>query len=262
MHRWSRPFIAVGVFICWAAITALSSRLWRPEHSHTALNETVSGSVQPSFAIAIAFLFAAIGLLRWGGIGLTLPRPLSTIRLAWFPALYILGFAGIGLAIGLPPASTLAIVAANTFMVGISEELACRGILYRGLRDRFSILSAIIISTVLFGSMHLLNGFTTGYFGAAAIQSITAFMSGIAFMALRIRTGSLLPGIAVHGAWDFALVAMASGAAVKSEGAASAGAMSLWLPLMLILPNFLYGCYLLRRVGRSDHAEDGWQATA
>lgn len=255
-----RALISVAVFIGWVLITVFLSRLWAHVEGTQALDAAVSDRLLPSLPVAIAFLLAAIAVFRWRDVGLSPPRPRS-LRLLWFPALYIVGFAVLGLAAGLPPARVILIILGNTLMVGISEEIACRGILYQGLRSRFSVWTAILVSTLLFGAVHVFNGIATGDFLAASIQAGTAFMTGIAFIALRIRTRSVYPGIVLHGLWDFTLVTTAVGLAARfagtPEGAAgppsigSMGALAL-APFLLILPNFLYGLYLLRHVARDE----------
>lgn len=252
-----RAALSFLVFLGWILITVFLPRLWEPVHVAEALNTSVAKQISPSIAAAIAYLFAAIALFRWNDIGLNKPRSLSSLGLLWFPALYIAFFAAIIFLRGAPPASTTLIILANTAMVGLSEEVACRGILYQGLRSRFSLWTAILGSTLLFGVVHVFNGFNTGDFLAAALQALTAFMTGIAFMGIRIRTASLLPGIILHGAWDFAAVMSSIGPVLPHEPPISIGAHGGWLivPVLAILPNFLYGLFLLRHAGRHSDNE-------
>lgn len=250
MGNRGRPALTLCVFAIWTGITVCVGRLWHVSTGPTALNDTVTNSVQPSYIAAIAFLLLCIAAFRWTDIGLCRPRSVSSLRLLWFPCLYVAAFIFGVTALGWPPATTVAVIAANTFLVGISEELACRGVLYQGLLGRLGLRGAILVSTALFGVIHLLNGFTTGAFGAAAVQSITAFMSGIVFLAIRIRTGSLFPGMVLHGAWDCALVTLATTAATRAPEASTSASVMIALPLLLILPNFLYGLFLLRKVFR------------
>ncbi len=100
----------------------------------------------------------------------------------------------------------------NTSLVGLSEELMFRGVLLQALRQTVSIWPAVALTTLAFGAVHSLNVFITGDLGAALIQSTAAALSGLFFIAPRLRTGSLWPSIAVHGLWDGAafLVALSS----------------------------------------------------
>ncbi|RYD89035.1 MAG: CPBP family intramembrane metalloprotease [Sphingobacteriales bacterium] len=252
-----RAALSLLVFLGWILITAFLPRLWEPVHVTQSLNITVATHFSVGIAAAIAFLLAAIAVFGWNDIGFNRPRSLASLGLLWFPAVYIGLFAVLGLAQGPPPIGNALIILINTAMVGISEEVACRGILFQGLRSRFSLRGAILGSTLLFGAVHIFNGFSTGDFASASLQAVTAFMTGIAFMGIRLRTGSLLPGIALHAAWDFTSVASTAGTELR-HGANIPAGLDGWqmaLPLLFILPNFLYGLYLLR------HAEQ-YEGTA
>ena len=152
--------------------------------------------------------------------------------------------------LGLPPATVVLWVLANTFLVGLSEELMFRGVLFQALQNTVSIWPAVALTTLAFGAIHSLNVFITGDLRAAVIQSTAAALSGLFFIALRLRTGSLWPCIVVHGLWDCAafLLAMAS-PKDPVPSTAPADAMSL-APILLVLPNALYGLWLMRHVGK------------
>jgi len=143
-----------------------------------------------------------------------------------------------------------------SLFVGISEELMTRGVLFYGVLTRFGIRATIVIVTVLFGAIHLGNAFITGDAGGAALQSVAAAMSGLLFVALRMRTNSLIPGIVVHWLWDFAVFMASTGAGTSAPGAPGLGlTQKLVLPVALATPSFLYGLWLLRHIGRRDKAE-------
>lgn len=75
----------------------------------------------------------------------------------------------------------------------VVEEIFFRGFLYRSLRNRFGIASASIIAGVMFGAIH------TQY--PLIVRPELAFFGVIAAL-LYERTGSLLPGIAMHSFID------------------------------------------------------------
>lgn len=81
----------------------------------------------------------------------------------------------------------LIILLINTLLVGISEELMCRGILLEGAKNRFSLWVSIWIVSILFELIHSLNGFLTGNFGAAAFQAVSAIFPGLMFIGLRLH---------------------------------------------------------------------------
>ncbi|MGY4397227.1 membrane protease YdiL (CAAX protease family) [Sphingomonas sp. UYAg733] len=231
----------------WTAITAFSSRLWSTMHGPKPIAESVAAAIQPSLGLALLFLILVLLVLRWRDVGLNRPNP-GTIRLVWFPAIYVVGFVALIGVVGLPPLTTTMILLGNTMLVGVSEELAARGILYRGLRDKLAIWPAALLSSLLFGAVHLVNGFTTGDFTSAGIQSITAFMTGMAFLGIRVRTGSLYPGMILHGLWDFALITAVTGGAARAvaDAPSISSGWQMLAPIALILPNFI--CGMLRGV--------------
>ncbi|GJL83992.1 MAG: CPBP family intramembrane metalloprotease [marine bacterium B5-7] len=103
------------------------------------------------------------------------------------------------------PVSQIVWICANALLVGISEELMFRGLLFSGLYKRYSYWAAIIGVSILFGLVHVLNGFITGDFQSGIFQSILATFSGLLFMAVRIGMGSIVPAILLHWLWDFGL---------------------------------------------------------
>jgi membrane protease YdiL (CAAX protease family) len=119
-----------------------------------------------------------------------------------------------------------------------------------------SIWPAVALTTLAFGAIHILNVFMTGELRAALIQSAAAALSGLLFIALRLRTGSLWPPIIVHGLWDFATFAVSASRSVDSQASSSGGPMTLmtFMPILLVLPNALYGLWLMRHIGET-HAQ-------
>ncbi len=66
----------------------------------------------------------------------------------------------------------------STIFVGLSEETMFRGILFQALRTRVNLWPAMIWTSVLFGSVHILNALTTGELLNAMLQAFTATLSG------------------------------------------------------------------------------------
>jgi hypothetical protein len=73
----------------------------------------------------------------------------------------------------------------------IAEELFFRGYLLDAINRKHGDWTAIIWSSILFGLVHI-DPFTIG----------SAFIGGIIYGWLRMRTGSLLPAIACHMVWN------------------------------------------------------------
>lgn len=166
----------------------------------------------------------------------------------WFPCIYLVLMVGAIILFGIPPLGALVLVFLNTMMVGFSEEVMFRGVLFRASLERMAIWPAIILNMVLFGGVHAFNGFITGDFGTALVQSLAAGMSGLVFMAILLRTGSIWPAIIYHGLWDFLLFTIGVASAGSGEVAGEAPAGSVYAPVLMNLPNFIFALILLRKI--------------
>jgi hypothetical protein len=114
--------------------------------------------------------------------------------------------------------------------------------------------AGFVLVSAAFGLVHVLNALLTGELAAAGVQAINAFMSGSAFLALRIRTRSILPVMVIHGLWDFAVFLVGSGSA-PHPAAPAAWQQQITYGLMLTGPLFLYGLWLVR----SEKSRAGWR---
>lgn len=219
--------------------------------------EMISRRVSTSLVVGMVFLFAMVGIFGWWrDSGLRPIRSAKSLLILWFPALLILGFFAVSLLLGLPPLQAFIFVGINTLMVGISEELAFRGIFFSGARSAMRPWPAIAITSVIFGAVHVLNGITTGNWSGATTQAIAAVMSGVLFVGILIRTGSIVPAMIVHWLWDFGVFSISTreGRAVPTEPAETSLMMML-APVLFVLPNFLYGLRLLRGIGSKSSEE-------
>ena len=250
-----RLVISLAAFVGWLLVTVVSGQL--RSGGHGPLADAVTRGLGWPFLLAVLFLLAVVAWQRWRDIGLNRLAPARSLWLTWLPMLYIVVGLGLAVALGLPPAGVLLWVLFNTFLVGMSEELMFRGVLLQAFRHTVSIWPAVWLTTLAFGAIHTLNVFLTGDLRAASIQSVAAALSGLLFIALRLRTGSLWPSIVVHGLWDFATFAIAVARGGGTPGS-SDGPMTLmtFLPILLVLPNGLYGLWLMRHIGRTHTQPD------
>lgn len=222
---------------------------------------TLDGLVKqgPLWGVWLALLFLGVGTLvfRWTGVGFRRADWLDSLRLMWLPLLMIAGFLAAGMQGTVPPPTVIGWVFLNCLFVGISEEWAFRGILLKPFREKQPLLTAVIVTSVIFGLAHALNGFVIGNFGAALGQAVAAAMSGFLFTALRLRTRSLWPVMLLHGLWDFSVFFLAAGSSAEAPAAAAPEGPVRWIaPMILVLPNLLYGCYLLRASRRPALVSD------
>jgi len=223
--------------------------------SSIALNKLVEEQITLSFIIAPLFLLSVVFLSKGSlKVGFNPPKSFKSLFHLWLPLLFILAFLFTGISKGLPPNSVVVFILINTLLVGVSEELMFRGILFGASLTKFSIWKSIWIASIIFGVIHLSNGFLTGDFTAASVQAMQAIFAGVWFLAIRIRTGSIFPVIIIHGLWDFSIFIMSWG--VEPTALPEQSLISKFLPhLLLELPLFLYAMWLLRKVGKMDKAE-------
>jgi membrane protease YdiL (CAAX protease family) len=87
------------------------------------------------------------------------------------------------------------------------EEIAFRGLLYSSLAARFGFWPAAVVSSLCWSGLHL----------APAVLVIFT-LEGMALCRLRRRTGSILPGVVIHGCWN-AFVTAISGAGLYAAPA-------------------------------------------
>lgn len=133
----------------------------------------------------VAYFWAALGVVPAGMVSSLVLWPVIEampwliskeleflVRLSRFsaPAIYL--FYALSLSVG--PA--------------LSEELAFRGLILQGLRSSLGTVSAVVLSALLFGVIHL-----------DPLQGLGAFFTGLYLGYLTVRSGSIYPAIVAHG---------------------------------------------------------------
>lgn len=101
----------------------------------------------------------------------------------------------------------LSLIALGVF-VGFCEELMARGLALTAFRSRLPEVWVWVLTSVLFGAMHLVNAALGASFGNSLAQAGLAAMSGTAFYILRRVTGSLIWAMVLHGLWDVSVFAV------------------------------------------------------
>lgn len=112
-------------------------------------------------------------------------------------------------------------------LVGFTEEIVARGLFLVALRSRLSEVWVWLITSVVFGLMHLVNSLLGQPLAATIPQVGFAFVIGTALYILRRTTGSLVPAMVLHAAWDFTQFVLGNG----EPGAAAAFARAFVFPV-------------------------------
>lgn len=240
---------ALATLLAWLVVTVVVGALLRPASG--GIEEIVgllSNGIAWNVLAALAVLGLATRAFGWNDLGFGPPRGWAVARLVWFPLLTLLPFYAIGVAIGLPPGRALLFLALNTTLVALSEEWMFRGILFQALRHRLRIWSAVALTSVLFGAIHVLNAFALGNIRLATAQAVAAMMTGLLLLALRLRSGSIWTAVVYHMAWNFGILLVAYETAQHSLPQGDLPTNAYLVPLLVVLPNFLYGLILLRKL--------------
>ena len=252
-----RLVVALVAFVLWTAITVIGGNL--TTGGEMTLAQAVQSGIGWTWVVAAGFILAVVLWEGWRDVGLNRGADARGWRLCWLPMIYVAGGLGLATAFGLPPVTVVLVILVNTLLVGFSEELMFRGAILQAFRHATSIWPAVLLTSVAFGAIHSLNVFVTGDLKSALIQSSAALLSGLVFIALRLRTGSLWPPIIVHALWDFATFMLGNAGHGAAHGSLPAEAATpvaasgpgALLPILLVLPNAIYGLWLMRNIGRT-----------
>ncbi|MEL6641446.1 MAG: type II CAAX endopeptidase family protein [Pseudomonadota bacterium] len=147
------------------------------------------------------------------------------------------------------PLSVLGLVLALNFFVGLSEELLFRGIIFGALRQKNRLITAIFVSSIAFGALHLVNAGVGQGLQQTLFQIINATALGVLFCGLTLSANSLWPAIVLHMIWNsYAMMGVASAEVLGEVPGAPVeppdlSPWSLTLPalILLIAMAILYG---------------------
>ena len=138
----------------------------------------------------------------------------------------------------------IAFFALYTFIVGFAEEAIVRGLMLTTLRPK-GVVQAVLLSSIIFGFMHLANLMIGADLGSTVTQVIYATLIGIAFAGTLQAGGSIWPLVIIHALVDF--FSKLSGTSGDNSS------MNLTSALIMIgiqIPFALYGWWMLRRYMR------------
>lgn len=132
-------------------------------------------------------------------------------RFLWYIPFAMIATFNLWLGISLnnyPNTLSLLCSAFSMLLVGVAEELLCRGLLFNAIAKDSGIKPAVIISSVTFGFGHivnLINGNSEGLVETLC-QIVYALAFGFLFVTIYYRGGSIIPCIILHSLVDVASV--------------------------------------------------------
>ena len=164
-----------------------------------------------------------------------------------------------GDATGLAPWKSALPLLAVLVPAALWEELALRGYLFAVLRERFDARGALVVTSAIFGALHLPNA------GATALSTAAVALAGVFLGLVRLSTGSLYAAWAAHLAWNltlsFALRTPVSGIDLTMRGYHVVDAGPDWLTggawgpeggVAAMLGMIVASWYMVRRMRREE----------
>ena len=198
------------------------------------LAEALSRCLATIPVIVLLWHLEAAGLARLGGwrSWVLVLLPLAYLALV---ALYV--YAG-GLRAEVPDRGLAGAVTLNMLAVGLFEEAVFRGVVLQALltgwgRSGWGVAGSLILSSLLFGVLHMLNLLAGKGIGEALEQGLSAIVAGLCYGVLVVWAGSIWPAVALHGAVNAAVnVRVASMANYREPAGANVRMALLTLPAL------------------------------
>ena len=194
---WARPRVkAQLLYAAWMATTAVSGLVVNhllPDWSGLARSFV---AMMPLVVLSTILVARVTG---WQDAGFTRPGQWRELRLYALPTVVVLA----PIAAGVTPVAPgmLAMLITGYALTGYMEEAMWRGVVLRVLRPTCT-MQAVLIGSLLFGAAHLSNIMFRENAALVAAQAIGSFCGGIGYAALRLRTNTIWPVMALHMAGD------------------------------------------------------------
>lgn len=216
--RW---WIGVVVYLVYNAIIFATWAIVGADYNNMVGRDVAFERLFLPLALGAVFMVLALSWLGWWRPVMTEERHGRPGWLVWVVLALMLGYVvnnflatnWLALASG-----HLALLIAAGVLVGFNEESLTRGVLV--VATRGSTASETLVwfwTSLLFGLMHLPNGFFGLGLVASSGQVVFAFLAGTGFYVLRRLSGTLLLPILMHGAWDFVTFAVTASGGTPPE---------------------------------------------
>lgn len=100
------------------------------------------------------------------------------------------------------------LVGFTTLLVGISEELVYRGIVFTSFIKENKV-KAVLISSLAFSLLHSVNVLGGLTLSSMLSQMLMTFIAGLFFAFVRMKINNIIPLMLFHWLWDFSLIGRA-----------------------------------------------------
>jgi membrane protease YdiL (CAAX protease family) len=237
-HPWIVSYASALVFLAVALVgTPIGDQIER--WARLPIN---SGILIQQLLLVLVSALAVTLFGGWREAGFDKPFRLKTFLYAFPPLvgpIFLLFYSGV---VVIEPLQIIMLIV-FTAMIGFAEEALCRGMMIQAFLLR-GIMPAAIISSLIFGSMHLIQIFYGMSIGMALLYAIYAALIGFGFAAPYLRGGGAIwPLIIVHALYDF-LGKLGHGWGAQAQPMSS---FEVLVRLVLAILVAVYGFWLLRR---------------
>ena len=262
-------FCILAVFVCWLVSLVGASIVYTLFFENRFADERLASGVGTVFCDGVLAACALLILWRTGraslvtkkgsGFGrglLVAAAPLTFSVVVLVASLVSILFGSeqaeleaLGYTVNFDVASVVIII--GYLVVGLAEELMCRGIVAQTLLEHFGteragIWKAAVVSGLVFCLLHSSN-FLLGSPVYVCMQMIGAFGSGILYAVIYYRTGNIWVTVLAHGLNDvMAGIVVWLCSYTEIEAMSGADSVSL-LPAVVFVAYLLLSCFLLRR---------------
>ena len=161
-----------------------------------------------------------------------------------------------------PAVLSLVLFTCHMLLIGVFEEFLFRGVILNNMlkkwgKNKSGIIRAVIYSSILFGSAHLVNLIGTSNFVIGTIsQLFYTFFLGIFFAAIYIRTKNIWTVVILHAIFDWlAMILITFYPTMAPSGETDVDITILFGQIILTLPFAVFGFLYLRKAWQPKESE-------
>lgn len=123
-------------------------------------------------------------------------------------SVYIIGFEGTFVSSNMTGNQIFDTLSAGIFFTGIAagfvEEMVFRGVILNLLKERWNIVAAVLVPSIVFGCLHVLGmDFTIE---SSLLVIAAGSLVGIMFSLIALRSGSVWNSAIVHAVWNIVII--------------------------------------------------------
>lgn len=204
-----KPALQIGLLV-WLLYNAIIYGTWAvvgADYTDLAGRDVILERLVLPEVLGALFIAFAVSRLGWWRPVLHEDRPGRPRWLMWVFLPFVAAFITVHfIATDWPAISVehLAFLALACLLIGFNEEVLTRGVLVVAARGSMRHEAWVwLVSTALFGLMHIPNGFFGIGLSGGVTQAVFTFLLGTGLYILRRVSGSIVLPVFVHALWDF-----------------------------------------------------------